>query len=440
MLRRFLKRPLVAGWRSLGWLLIPLLTLAALLVARPADASSIFARQTGFSCNTCHFQHFPKLNAFGRRFKATGYSTTTQELIEGENLSLTPTLNAALKLGVQYADDQPNMQVVSQDPPGRIEFPPDHGAAILLGGRLAEGIGGFAEYDGALGTAKLALTRALPWEIGTLGLSPFMSDKSGAATGFELLNTGVYSMNKPFVRAASPITGDNPNLNTSTKAVGTSLYLANDLWNVAYTPFAATDPGKPTGLNLSQYARAAVTPNLFGWDMGLGGGYFWGATNVAGEASPSATPAMSSMYRVLNAADAPAVSEAGASGPATLNTRGWFVDAQAQGQLLGRDLGLYALYGVGDEMGANNLFGGLETLPSGWGMSAEYSVLPQLGLLATYGQYDRGDERDGRYQKTGVGLSYAIQQNLLLQPMYEVFSGEARPLDNRFTTLLSFIF
>ncbi|MBI5232947.1 MAG: hypothetical protein HY880_01185, partial [Deltaproteobacteria bacterium] len=45
-------------------------SLVLLFWGTDSDAVPAFARQTGFSCLTCHFQHFPGLNAFGRTFKA----------------------------------------------------------------------------------------------------------------------------------------------------------------------------------------------------------------------------------------------------------------------------------------------------------------------------------------------------------------------------------
>lgn len=416
------QRPTTCPWRALMALLVPLLF--GLALAAPAQANPLFARQTGFSCDTCHFQHVPKLNAFGRQFKAGGYSLANQPLLSGDRLSLPPQLNAALKLSVQYTDER----TLPQDLPGRIEFPPHHGAAILVGGRLAEGIGGLAEYDGELGTAKLVFSHPALW-LGTVGVAPFVTDMSGPATGFEVMNTGLYDMNKPFGRAASPLTGANANLDLATHATGVSLYAANDRWNATYTPFAATDPGQATGLNLSQYARVAFTPDLGGWDVGLGGGVVWGATGVA-----SSSMAGMSMYRIQHADETPL----GAA--TTVHTRAWFLDAQLQGRLFERELGVYAVYGMGDEAGGGNLYGGVDARPAGWGVNAEYSLLPQLGLIATYGQYDNGDPYDDGYDQTGVGLSYALAQNILFEPMVELFTGDSRPADNRLTLRLLSVF
>jgi len=62
-----------------------------------------FARQTGFACNTCHYQHYPALNAFGRVFKANGFTMVGgQSLIEGDLLSLPATLNASVVTKIRF--------------------------------------------------------------------------------------------------------------------------------------------------------------------------------------------------------------------------------------------------------------------------------------------------------------------------------------------------
>ena len=75
----------------------------SLWVVPKADAVPAFARQTGQACSTCHFQHFPMLNAFGRAFKAGGYTMVGgQSLVEGDDLSLPNTLNASLVTKIRY--------------------------------------------------------------------------------------------------------------------------------------------------------------------------------------------------------------------------------------------------------------------------------------------------------------------------------------------------
>jgi hypothetical protein len=56
-------------------LTIAALTLAAVLVSRPAQAKPEFAAQTGLPCGQCHVAQTGggKLKAFGEAFKANGY-------------------------------------------------------------------------------------------------------------------------------------------------------------------------------------------------------------------------------------------------------------------------------------------------------------------------------------------------------------------------------
>ena len=74
-------------------------------VPQQASATPVYARQTGFSCAACHFEQFPLLNAFGRSFKANGYTDSglgKQAKIEDDNLSLPSTLNASFVSKLRY--------------------------------------------------------------------------------------------------------------------------------------------------------------------------------------------------------------------------------------------------------------------------------------------------------------------------------------------------
>src|SRR5512143_940985 len=77
--------------------------LAAAAFAPEASALPVFARQTGMACNACHFQHFPLLNAFGRSFKASGFTLMGAEAkVEGDNLSIPAVVNAAVLTSMGY--------------------------------------------------------------------------------------------------------------------------------------------------------------------------------------------------------------------------------------------------------------------------------------------------------------------------------------------------
>src|SRR3989337_1389943 len=120
----------------------------SLWVVPEANAVPGFARQTGLACSTCHFQHFPALNAFGRAFKAGGYTQVGgQSLIEGEDLSIPATLNASLITKIRYqmtnGSDASSTTTTNEGKIGKnkgeLQFPDE--AALLIGGRAGGHIG-----------------------------------------------------------------------------------------------------------------------------------------------------------------------------------------------------------------------------------------------------------------------------------------------------------
>jgi len=69
-----------------------------------AKAVPAFAREMGVSCNTCHFQHFPLLNSFGRAFKASGFTMISAPLIESDHFSMPANLDLAVFSNLRYQD------------------------------------------------------------------------------------------------------------------------------------------------------------------------------------------------------------------------------------------------------------------------------------------------------------------------------------------------
>src|SRR4030067_2586494 len=112
-----------------------------------AEAIPAFGRQTGLSCSTCPFQHFPSLNAFGRSFKAGGYTMVGgQSMIEGDMLSIPSVLNASIVMKLRY--QKTNGDSDSGKDKGELQFPDE--AALFLGGRIGDH-GGFAYEMGLAG-------------------------------------------------------------------------------------------------------------------------------------------------------------------------------------------------------------------------------------------------------------------------------------------------
>lgn len=398
-------------YRNTGGLL---LVIAALIVTgfytAPATALPQFARQTQNDCATCHFQHFPKLRPFGRLFKATGLSLSAQPEIEGKDLSIPAYLNASFytKFKYQHTSDA----AVTRK--GSMTIP-DEGS-IFVGGRLAEGIGGIVEWGGPLLSAKLIFTREMG-AAGRMGMSVFTTDALGPGYGFEVMNTGAVRNHNPFEQATKVTLGNVDNMELATAATGFTLFgFVPGTGYVTATLYApdSNEAGltnMDTGTSLSQYFRAVYMPQVRGWDVGVGAGLYTGATKATIADSNFAT-----RCTLVAANDV-----------CTINTRARFVDAQAQGELNGHDLGVYFMFAQGDDPGTKtgeiNLFGGSagDSRPKGWGVDAEYSMTRQLHLLGSVGLSDNGGA--GNKKMAGVGLYWQIAQNIDLQPMFEISRG-----------------
>ena len=125
--------------KHLGVFLIAVLTLIGSVIFFPQESKAVpaFARQTGQACSACHFQSFPMLTAFGRDFKAGGYTMVGGEgLVEGEFLSLPSVLNAAVFLKTRYVktngDADPATGQKTGTNAGRLDFPDE--ASLFAGG------------------------------------------------------------------------------------------------------------------------------------------------------------------------------------------------------------------------------------------------------------------------------------------------------------------
>lgn len=397
---------------------LSILLLLSLLLFCSFEVGAVpaFARQTNNDCSACHYQHFPKLKPFGRKFKANGFSMTAQEGLKGDNLSLPPSLNAAFVMRSRYIRD-------SSEREGELEVPEE--GAILVGGRIAEGIGGVVEWGGPLLSAKVNFTKPIAGKNNRTGMTLFTTDGLGAGYGFELMNTGAVRNLRAFGQSAKPTLGNNDNLDLSAAATGFAFYLASTPARTGKQPawfFAATlytpdsneagmtemDVGSP----LSTYLRAAYMPRIAGMEAGFGVGIYSGKS------------------RATLTDDGAAEYGATAGDVFDLNTNAYFIDAQLQGKVKNRDLGVYFMYAVGDDpsttAGEVNLYGSVtagDSKPKGWGIDTEYSINPELHILASLGQHDNGGAGSAK-QSIGLGVYWLIAQNITMQAMIETFDGD----------------
>lgn len=72
-------------------------------IAADANAVPSMARQTGYQCSKCH-AGYPELTNFGRQFKLTGYTMSSEKWDEGTPLSRIP-ISAALQISRTSSSD-----------------------------------------------------------------------------------------------------------------------------------------------------------------------------------------------------------------------------------------------------------------------------------------------------------------------------------------------
>lgn len=380
----------------------------SIMIFLPHDAHAVpaFARQTGMACNTCHYQHFPSLNSFGRAFKSGGFTQMGgQSMIEGDLLSVPAVLNASLVLkmrGQKTTGDSGASGTTSGTNKGELQFPDE--VALMLGGRAGEHVGFLLESSLKAADAGNRFTNfKLPFTYKAMdtdfSVIPFTSDSAGPSYGFELLNTGAVSMARPIEHGAE--TSAQRFLGTATSATGFSFVAAHSLFFANYSAWAPTHGDTDAGPYLA-YLRAAITPTIAGWDIGAGA-QWWGGTTKYG-----ATPTRKS-------------------------ARAWAVDAQAQGNAGDYPVGLYLTYGLAQKSGtgtANIFNSGTADNNKAWSATGEFGIIPsRLTLLAAYlsgkGASLNGNSADGYKNAATVGANFNITQNIELQLNNSWYSGSA---------------
>lgn len=328
------------------------LFLFALSLYVPREASAIpgFARQTGMACNSCHFQHFPTLNAFGRAFKAGGYTMAGgQSLIEGDFLSLPSALNASISTKIRFQKTNGADDSAEPTNKGELQFPDE--AALLIGGRVGENIGFLletmltgVENQENFASFKMPFTYTIG-EGTKVAAIPFTTDSQGAAYGYELFSTGALRMIRPGEHRQE--TSAQQFLGTGTAATGIAFVVQRELYYANYTAWAPNMSGSNAAGPYLHYARLAFTPTYAGWALGAGV-QWWGGT---GKSAPDE----------YVKADA------------------WAIDAQAQGNVGSLPVGVYLSYGNAAKTDAGetaNIFNA-----SGTDDNSAFSTLVEVGVI-----------------------------------------------------------
>lgn len=378
-----------------------LAALAALAPWTDSHAVPAFARQTNMACVACHYQSYPAINAFGRAFKTGGYTMiTTQPQVAGDDLSVPSVLNASLVTKFRYQKTNGDDATVPTNQ-GELQFPDE--AALLIGGRAAENIGFLLEFatfgtaDTGSGDFSLFASFKMPmtYQMGTTTLQfvPFTTDALGAAYGFELLNTGAQRSQRVGEDRNALMAQQFVGLGSGA-AEGFAFVAANELGFINVSAWAPIH-GNFAVKRLAPYVRAALTPNLGGWDLGLGVQHFSGK---AAEVDDTGTTV-------------------------EYVTKGWAVDAQAQGLIGGMPLGLYAAYAEA-AADPDSIWNPRPEDRTAWSVHGQLGVWPNKAtLLLGYRSGKTGAATRNEDIATTIGGTYQLAQNVQLQLNHVMRSG-----------------
>lgn len=419
--------------------------LSALVVAQvvffmlPGESEAIpaFSRQTSQSCSTCHAQHFPTLNSFGRMFKANGYIMMGgQKQVESKDVSLPESLNFALVGTLQY---------IKNDEGTEIGFPTS--LSLYAGGRMSRNSGFLLELPfektevestDSMGEeiegeshSSLANYGSLKWNYVTqfkginVGANVYSSEGSGPAYGYELLSTGAMGMSVAIggVNAMGAIglhkehgitlmnqfggghggpgaaTGYGVSAQTNSWFVYTSQYYNKQMIERVKDPVFAN------------YLRAAWTPTFGSFNLGMGVQIYSGQTRT--------------------------------NSGATVDANAFTADFQAQGSVAKMPLGIYASYAKAPKSSSSreNWYNGSDE-----GDNSAYSLLGELGVTddfilalgyvdATYNSHANGEMKG---ISTIVGLNYMLAANQRLEVKYVDIGGDFNDASTAITLQIGF--
>lgn len=388
--------------------------LAATAFAPEASAVPAFARQTGMACNACHQQHYPVLNGFGQAFKAAGYTMMgAQGKVEGEHLSIPDTLNAALLLKARYQKsngvDAAGTVSGTTTNSGQWQIPDEF--SLFFGGRVAENIGFMMENNvvgGPLGGIVAGFKLPIVFDMGAVKISaiPFLTDALGVAYGYDESSTGMVRGIR-WAEHRAEISAMQYVGNGAGAATGVAVVVKGDMGYINLTRFApdfAAAAGATSPQLRSNFVRIAATPTVGDWAMHIGGAF------TSGQSYTSAATAQ----------------------PLTLvETRASSLDFQAQGQMGGKDLSLYATYAraPGTAVGAlvANEYNAAVNARKAWTIGADYSVIPHtLHIGAAYRGADNGAALNNKDNAFTVAAVYDLTQNVALHLNHSAYNGGAR--------------
>ncbi|MBI3773931.1 MAG: hypothetical protein HY272_14695 [Gammaproteobacteria bacterium] len=402
-------------------------TVMSLLASSVAEAVPAFARQMGVSCNTCHFEHFPMLNAFGRSFKSSGFTMITTPLIESDHFSLPANLNAALFSNIRYQKSngpRTSNPTISTSNDGEWVIPGE--TSLFVAGRASENLGVLLEGDiggaGAAAGAGFLASIKLPIVFPAnntlnVGLVPFSSGL-GPAYAFELLNTGAVGNHimtlihptevsaQQYIQAGAKTTFND--YGGAAEGVGffavtSDYFITAAKWQPNHIALNQDNPG--SAQSNSSYLRAAFTPQFGGWDFGLGVQYFGGQSALVDTAVAPATLT-------------------------PVRTEALAFDAQAQGVVNRIPIGIYLSHASAPATNPGelpNLYNPNPNSKTATSIATEWGIFAggRGTLELAYRRADDGAATNNTDNALTVGLTYLISHNIQFSILDTKYTGNA---------------
>jgi hypothetical protein len=395
--------------------------LAGLMLPTVASAVPAFARQMDTGCDTCHFQHFPLLNAFGRAFKASGFTMTARKTIESDHISFPENLNMALFTNIRYQSSNGQKPTDGRTSSNGEWIIPGE-TSLFLGGRVNANMGALVEGDvGGAGTSSsspflASLKLPFMYDVGkgiNLGVVPF-SAGLGPAYAFEMMNTGAVGNHlinlvlptavsaQQYIQvgpAANGYGGDSEGVGLV--AVSSDFFVTLAKWSPNHLPI---DTQGSSASPTSDYARVAYMPQFGGWDLGFGLQYFGGRSSVV---DSTATPMLTPM-----------------------RTESYAVDAQAQGTVWDMPLGVYVGYASAPATKAGEATNLYNQNPNS---AHAISIAMELGAFSNgrgtvqlaYRKADDGADAYNKDDAVTAGVTYLLTYNVQLALLETLYSGSA---------------
>ncbi|MBI5178668.1 MAG: hypothetical protein HZA04_05360 [Nitrospinae bacterium] len=407
---------------------------SGLFAPKSAEAVPAFARQVGVPCFSCHYQHIPKLNAFGREFAIGGMTQTAQDLISDEGVSLPPVLNAGFIMKFRYLQ---NTKKTATDPKygeqrGELQIPDE--AALWLAGRVAENWGAAVEFPGPAASMKLIYSKNFGGVQGGLVVSS--TDASGVAWNMEVFNTGAVRPRRQFENRGATSIQQSLGGPAAGAYTGINFFASSPMFfaNVGlFGPAQVGDYAIDTGFDLSTYYRIAVTPKLAdGLDLMVGIQGTSGKTKITGCGDKNDGNALSgTACNALTSADV-----------LELNTETMAIDFQVQTDVAGMSLEVVGAYQANAAASATKtqMYNSRTTEQKGFSLSAELGLSKEMGLKLGFLSADNGATTANTKTATSVGVWYDFAQNIDFDVEYSSWSGDARSNDSQLLAMVEFGF